>query len=187
MEQAICEMTNITSDVLRWNKKYRDEIYHARVNANLMQYAHLLKRGRVLDLAGGLGQNSAWLASYSNTFRVINADLSEEGLRRAAQETARVVADAAQLPFPKNSFDTILNVRFYDARVRFSEWLMQGGTVFFETFTRADEKYRPDLNPAHRFDVKLIPHTFRNLKILHKQETDDGTRVYVTIIARKLF
>ncbi len=172
-------------DRTRWNTKYRDEIHHANVNANLVRYAHLLKRGRVLDLAGGLGQNGAWLASQSNAFRVINTDISEEGASRASNKTARVVADAARLPFPNHTFDTILNVRFFDPRVKFSEWLANGGTIFFETFTTADEKYRPDFNPAHRFDLARIPEIFRGLEILRQYETDDGKRFYVTVIARR--
>ncbi len=173
------------NDRVRWNKKYRAEFQHGRINANLMRYAHLLKRGRVLDLAGGLGQNGAWLASQSNAFCIINADISEEGLLRAPKETARVVVDAAQLPFPNHSFDTILNVRFFDPRVNFSQQLTRDGTIFFETFTTADEKYRPDFNPAHRFDPAQIPEIFRGLEILYQRETDDGKRVFVTILARR--
>lgn len=173
------------SDRARWNEKYRDEIHHARVNANLMRYAHLLKRGRVLDLAGGLGQNGAWLATQSNEFRVINADISQEGLLRASNKIARVVVDAAQLPFPNHSFDTILNIRFFDPRVNFSQQLTRGGTIFFETFTTADQKYRPDFNPAFLFDLALLPEIFRGLEILEQRETDDGKRIYVTVIARR--
>lgn len=173
------------SDRARWNEKYRAEFQHGRINANLVRYAHLLKRGRVLDLAGGLGQNGAWLATQSNEFRVINADISEEGLLRARKETARVVVDAAQLPFPNHSFDTILNIRFFDPRAKFPEWLTRGGTVFFETFTTADQKYRPDFNPAFLFDLAHIPEIFRGLEILQQHETDDGKRVYVTVIARR--
>lgn len=173
-------------DRTRWDKKYRDEIHDARVNANLMRYADLMKRGRVLDLAGGLGQNGAWLVSQSREFRVINADISEEGLSRAPKEIARVVADAAQLPFPNRSFDTILNIRFFDPRVNFSQQLTRGGTVFFETFTTTDQKYRPDFNPAFLFDPARIPEIFRGLEILEQHETDDGKRVYVTVIARKI-
>lgn len=172
-------------DRSRWNEKYRAEFQHGRVNPRLMEFAHLLKRGRVLDLAGGLGQNGARLAAQSTAFRVINADVSDEGLMRASKATAHVLVDVGALPFMQNSFDTILNIRFFDSRVIFSEWLTQGGTVFFETFTIADERYRPDFNPAHRFDRARIPEIFRDLEILYEREMDDGKRVYVTIIAQR--
>lgn len=175
------------SDRTRWNEKYQNENAPDRVNERLIQYASLLKTGRVLDLAGGLGQNGAWLASFSDAFRVINADVSDKALARAPKEISHVLVDAGALPFAPNRFDTILNIRFFDPRVIFSEWLTDDGTIFFETFAQADAKYRPDFNPAHRFDVDTIPKFFSGLEILHQQETDDGHRVYVTLIARKGF
>lgn len=179
-------MSTENSDRARWNEKYRAEFRHGQVNERLTQSAHLLKRGRVLDLAGGLGQNGAWLASHSNEFRIINADLSDEALARAAPGIARVVVEAAALPFPRHRFDTLLNIRFYDPRIVFADWLAENGTVFFETFTTRDFKYRPDFNPAHRFDLPEIPRVFKGMEILQLQETDDGNRVYLTLIARKL-
>lgn len=172
-------------DRARWNQKYIAEFQSARVNLNLIQFAHHLKTGRVLDLAGGLGQNGAWLANLSDAYCVIDADTSDEALRRAPSNIARVAVDAGALPFRANSFDTILNVRFYDPRVIFFDWLAPGGTVFFETFTQADAKYRPDFNPAHRFNLAEIPRIFQALEILEQFETDDGKRVFVTIIARR--
>lgn len=173
------------SDQIRWNAKYRAEIHEAQVNENLKRLAHRLKPGRTLDLAGGLGQNGAWLAAQSPVYRVINADISDEALFNAPAAIFRVNADVGALPFPKNCFDTLLNIRFYDRRIRFAEWLAPGGTVFFETFSEADAKYRPDFNPAHRFRVGHRAIVFRSLKILHQVETDTGERAFVTIVARK--
>jgi len=174
-----------STDRFRWNQKYRDEIDFAPVNPTLRRYAELLKRGRVLDLAGGMGQNGAWLASHSNAFRVVDADVSDEALARVPKEIASVVVDAGDLPFMRNVFDTILNIRFFDPRVSFSGLLTAGGTVFFETFSSADAKYRPNFNPAHRFELALLPKVFAGLEILVNHETDDGSRVYLTIIAQK--
>lgn len=174
------------TDRARWNKKYLYNQPQMVVNPGLVRFAPQLKTGRVLDLAGGLGQNGAWLARYSNTFRVVNADLSEVGLRQASPDLARVVADSGALPFPKHSFDTILNFRFYDPRIRFVDLLTDGGTVLFQTFTTADAKYRPDFNPAHRLPFEQIPIVFQGLEILYQHESDDGHRIYVTILAKKL-
>lgn len=173
-------------DRARWNQKYKTENAPRRVNERLVRYAQLLTPGRVLDLGGGVGQNGAWLTTNSKAFRlVVNADVSDEALAHASPKVAPVLVDAGALPFAKTCFDTILNIRFFDSRAIFSEWLAPGGTVFFETFSTADAKYRPDFNPAHRFDLALIPVLFRGLDILVNQETDDGARVYVTVVARK--
>lgn len=173
------------NDRARWNERYRTDDAPRRVHANLKKYAHLLKAGNILDLAGGMGQNALWLVQHLPNSRAVVADISDEALRQAPPPLARVLCDASALPFAPHSFDTIICTRFFDARVRFVEWLTRGGAVFFETYTTADAKYNPAFNPAHRFDPDAIPHIFANLEILHLQETDDGHRVYLTLIARR--
>jgi SAM-dependent methyltransferase len=173
-------------DRRRWNDKYCTEpLRGERINPNLMRLAGMLKPGRVLDLAGGFGQNARWLAAHAHGSRVILADISDEVLRRTSGQEARVLADAGWLPFSPAGFDTVLCIRFFDARVKFAELLVTGGTVFFETYTTADAKYRPDFNPAHRLDMRQIPQIFAGLEVLVAAETDDGHRVYVTVLARK--
>ena len=173
------------NDRARWNERYRTDDAPRRVHANLKKFAHLLKPGTILDLAGGMGQNALWLAQHLTNSRGIVADISDEALQQASPQLARVLCDASALPFAPHSFDTILCTRFFDARVHFAEMLTHGGTIFFETYTSADAKYNPAFNPAHRFDLSTIPHIFTDLEILHLQETDDGRRVYVTIVARR--
>jgi len=169
----------------RWNERYRGENAPSNINARLVEYAPLLKRGRVLDLAGGMGQNAQWLVDYTpGEWRVVVVDLSDQALARAPARVPRVLADAAALPFPPHLFDTIICTRFFDPRVNFSQLLAPGGTVFFETFSRADVKYRPDFNCAHRFDPAAVSSVFQGLEILVFQETDDGKRAYVTVVAR---
>lgn len=174
----------LNRDRARWNEKYRGENAPRSVNPRLRRLAHLLQRGRVLDLAGGMGQNVLWLEEQSSRWRAVVADISDIGLAQAPLLLDRVLCDALALPFPPYVFDTILCTRFFDARVHFSEWLKSGGTVFFETFTTADAKYYPEFNPAHRFDLNTVPRVFADLEIIHLQETDDGHRVFVTIVAR---
>lgn len=173
-------------DRTRWNDRYRGENAPRRVNENLMRYAPLLKRGRVLDLAGGMGQNAQWFVDNApGDWRAVLTDISDEGLAIAPPTLPRVLADATGLPFAPSLFDTILCVRFFDERVNFHEWLTPAGTVFFETYARGDEKYRAEFNPAHRFDAAAVSRVFHDLEIVVSQVTDDGTRVYATVVARK--
>lgn len=169
----------------RWNERYRTEGQPRSVNPRLVTHAALLTPGRALDLAGGTGHNGAWLATWSDAFRVIDADVSDQAVSLAPVALARVIADAGALPFPPHSFDTILNIRFYDSRILFTDLLRAGGTVFFETYTPPDAKYRPAFNPAHRFPLDEIPRVFQGLEILYRHEQDDGKFVFVTVIARK--
>ncbi len=166
-------------DRTRWNERYRAGEGPTRINPRLQEYRHLLKPGRALDLAGGIGQNAELLAAWD----VILADISEQALAHARGK--RVQADARALPFPPNTFDTIICTYFLEPRVNFDELLTAGGTLFFETYTSADAKYHPEFNPAHRFNPSEVSVLFRGLEILHWKETDDGARAFGTLIARK--
>lgn len=167
-------------DRARWNDRYRTGYGPRRVNERLAHNLHLLKRGRALDLACGVGQNAVLLTEWI----VILVDLAEAALEQA--RGLRVQADAGALPFPPNVFDTIVNTHFFDPRVDFYQLLTPGGTLFLETFTQADIKYRPDLDPAHRLNLARVPELLRGFEIIVQRETDDGHRVYVTIVARKM-
>jgi SAM-dependent methyltransferase len=166
-------------DRTRWNERYLAGEGPTRVNARLQKYLNLLKHGRALDLAGGTGQNAYLLADWD----VVLADISEQALARGHGQ--RVQADALALPFPPATFDTIVCTYFYDPRVNLAELLTPGGTLFFETYTLADIKYRPDFNPAHRFNPAAISSVFKGLEVMHWEETDDGARAFGTLLARK--
>jgi SAM-dependent methyltransferase len=167
------------SDRGRWNERYRSGHGPRQSNPRLQQQLHRLRPGRVLDLAGGVGANAPLFAGS----RLIIADISEEALALAGG--IRVQADAGALPFAPASFDTIVCTYFYDPTLDLAALLVPGGTLYFETYTPADRKYRPDYNPAHRFDPALAATVFRGLQIELLEEADDGWRVVATVIGRK--
>lgn len=166
-------------DRARWNQRYGAGRGPTHVNPRLQEYLHLLKRGRLLDLACGIGQNAELLGEWN----VVLADISDQALARSHGN--RVQADALALPFFPGAFDTIVCTYFFERRVDLSDLLVPGGTLFFETYTLADAKYRLDFNPAHRFNPAEVSSVFRGLEVLHWAETDDGARVYGTLVARK--
>lgn len=167
-------------DRTRWNERYVAGEGPTRINPRLQQNLYLLKRGRALDLAGGMGQNAQLLAEWD----VILVDISEAALARAKGK--RVQADAFALPFPPSTFDTIICTYFFEPRIDLGKLLTPGGTLFFETYTLSDAKYRPDFNPAHRLNPSEIPGIFKGLEVLHWAETDDGRRVFGTLVARRV-
>jgi hypothetical protein len=150
-------------------------------NPRLPQFMPQLKKGLVLDLAGGVGANAPLFTNST----VVVMDISDEALRAARGVGLRVQADARALPFAPNTFDTIVCTYFFDPTIDFAALLKLDGTLFFETYTLADAKYRPDFNPAHRFDPTRRFEVFRGLEILHYTETDDRTRIFATLVARK--
>ncbi len=166
-------------DRTRWNERYRAGQGPTRVNARLRDYLPQLKRGRALDLAGGMGQNEQLL----NEWNIILADISEEALAHATGP--RVQCDALALPFPPETFDTIVDTYYFEPGLDLAALLTPGGTLFFETYTLNDYKYRPEFRHAPRLNPAELASIFRGLEILYFAETDDGTRVFGTLLARK--
>ena len=167
------------NDRSRWNERYAAGLGPGKPNARLAKYVHLLQPGLALDLAAGTGQNVQLLKDHT----VILVDISDAALARAGGH--RLVADAGALPFPPALFDTIVCTYFLDPRVNFAALLKNGGTLFFETYTLADVRYRPDFPSAYRFDPAQIPTLFQGLRTFLWEETDDGSRVVGTFIGRK--
>ncbi len=167
------------SDRERWNARYRAGDGPTNINPRLREYLPLLKRGRALDLACGIGQHAALLSEW----RVILADISDDALARA--RGTRVLCDVCALPFRAETFDTIICTRFFDPHSELARWLTHGGTLFLDTFTLADQKYRPDFKRAYLLDPARLHEILRGFEILVWRETDDGQRVYGTFIGRK--
>ncbi len=166
-------------DRFRWNERYRSGQGPEKKNARLEKYRGLLKRGLALDLAGGLGQNAELLDGWT----VVNVDISDEALKRASG--SRVLSDAIALPFSTETFDTIICTKFFEPRINYAALLKPNGTLFLETFTLPDQKYRPDFNPAYLLDPAQIPNLFKDFVTLVCEETDNGARVFVTFVGKK--
>jgi 2-polyprenyl-3-methyl-5-hydroxy-6-metoxy-1,4-benzoquinol methylase len=75
-------MAKVTSDY--WDKKYEieDFLYTKIENRFVVEYCSPLKPGRAIDLAGGEGRNSVWLAKQGWT--VENIDFSPVALKKYA-------------------------------------------------------------------------------------------------------
>jgi len=167
------------NDRTRWNDRYRTGEGPDKKNARLEKYRGLLKLGLALDLAGGLGQNAELLQGWT----VVNVDISDEALKRA--RGLRVLADANALPFAPEAFDTIVCTNFFEPKVNYAALLTAGGTIFFETFTLADQKYRPDFNLAFLLNPEQVPMLFKDFETLVCEQTDSGKRVFLTFVGRK--
>ncbi len=167
-------------DRRRWNERYRAGQGPEKKNARLEKYRRLLKRGLALDLAGGLGQNAELLQGWT----VVNVDISDEALKRALG--CRVLADAIALPFAPETFDTIICTKFFEPRIEYAALLKPNGTIFLETFTLADLKYRPEFNPVYLLNLGKIPVLFKDFETLLCEETDAGERAFATFVGRRL-
>jgi len=105
------------ADRQKWDAKYAsNEAAWREPSAVLLGLAdYLPSQGRALDIAGGAGRNTIWLAQRGLTVTI--ADVSPVGLTAARQRAAAagvkietIEIDLEQNPLPPGPFDLILSV-----------------------------------------------------------------------------
>ena len=196
----------MTDDRQTWNSKYA-EGSHASLTPDpflIEAYENYVaplmgeggSGGRALDVAGGVGRHSIWLARRD--WRVTLVDISDEGIciARSNAVSAKVEIDF-ELQDVKNlwdvtgsaQFDLIL-VFFYLERELFPAFikmLKPGGIILYKTYTVEQLKLRPGKGPSHPMHL-LKPNellrAFSSLKILSYRETVKDRGV-AELVARK--
>jgi len=126
-----------------WDARYRDRGSESdRVGSRWVidRCANLPVNALVLDLAGGSGRHAEPIARGGRT--VVLVDFVHRAVAAATARYERilgVVANASVLPFGPRSFDAIVCVSFLDRSLfkALVEMLKPGGTLVYETFTRA--------------------------------------------------
>ena len=114
-----CSNAPMTEDRDRWNERYRaGEHSGADPNLLLTQLDSLLPRsGHAIDVAGGVGRNSLWLANRG--LQVTLADTSDVALNLARERATRanlslhfLQIDLEREPFPDGPWDLIVIVHY---------------------------------------------------------------------------
>lgn len=108
------------ADREKWNQKYSDPDFAPRKPSPvLLSLADWLppQRGRALDIAGGCGRHSIWLAQQG--FDVTLADVSPVGLQVARERAAAagvtintIEHDLEQQGLPEDPWDLIVSICF---------------------------------------------------------------------------
>ena len=132
-----------------WNKKYggKDYLFGTEPNAFLASQADLLKKGwSCLDVGGGDGRNTVWLAEQG--LQVLSIDQSDVALNKAqtlAKERSVTIEtlaiDLFNWDWPKEGFDLLvsMHIHFPDLQRqkingRMLEALAPNGLIIFEAF-----------------------------------------------------
>jgi SAM-dependent methyltransferase len=181
-----------------WNRRYRDGSHPSLVPDSFLVEAFdefiqpiFPNGGKALDLAGGIGRHSIWLAERGWTVTLM--DISEAGLAKA-QENAGAhagkikfeTADASK--FRAREHYDLVAVFFYLHRDIFPELikaLSPGGVIIYKTYTHLHPQFGSGpSHPMHLLQENELLRSFAELKTLHYNETIAGRGV-AELVAQK--
>ena len=179
----------------KWDSKYKADEYITGKEPSYWLQANvglLTKKGKALDIAGGEGRNSVFVASKG--YDVTCLDISENGLRKAqalAQEKntkiKTLLADLDSSHLKENEYALVLCFNFLD-RSLFSgirKTLKPGGLLFYETFTLDYLKYS-SFKKEWVLEANELLQEFSDFRILRYQEVDEYSKGFASLVAQKL-
>ncbi len=149
-----------------------------------------MKKGRVLDVGCGTGENAIFLAQ--NGFSVVGLDVAKKALQvamaKAAQRKVKVdfrVGDALSLDFPENYFDIVIDSGLFHTftdedrpvfAAEIARVVRDDGLYFMLCFS---EKEPTDWGGPRRMTRKEIEQTFSpSFKINYVRDVFFATRIH---------
>jgi|ERR1044071_100609 2-polyprenyl-3-methyl-5-hydroxy-6-metoxy-1,4-benzoquinol methylase len=184
-----------------WNKKY-SEGSHSSLEPDpflVSAYEEFLAdrpAGSALDLAGGVGRHSIWLAQRG--WRVKLVDISEVGIKQAAENAKRtetassITTEVRDLntkqDLGREQYDLVL-VFFFLQRELFpalAAAIKPGGFLIYKTYT-AEQQHFGSTGPSHPMfllQANELLRAFPSMRVLHYHETIQEKGV-AELVARK--
>jgi tellurite methyltransferase len=188
-----------SSDRDRWNRKYRESPKSSSVPDPFLAQAFsefilptFPHGGNALDLAGGAGRHSIWLAKRG--WEVTLIDVSEVGIEQARQNAGSslrhiqfVVDDLTRFKASQTQFDVAMAF-FYLERAIFREIveaLRPGGLLIYKTHTTAKaQRSGGPGSAAYLLEPGELPRLADGLRILYYRE-DVAGKATAELVARK--
>ncbi|HEY1807562.1 MAG TPA: methyltransferase domain-containing protein [Acidobacteriaceae bacterium] len=167
----------------RWNAKFlAGEAQLSEPDPFLIEACSALPPGRALDLAGGAGRHSLWLAQRGWTVNL--ADVSDEGVARARQRFGQAgvsvalrresAADTLAWAREGHRFDLIL-VFLFLLREHFAELpalLAPGGHLLYKTYTADHARFQQGHSLRFALRPGELRTAFPSLNTLLDRETN---------------
>jgi 2-polyprenyl-3-methyl-5-hydroxy-6-metoxy-1,4-benzoquinol methylase len=178
----------------RWDERYETEPVPSRPAAFLVDEVarYLDEPGRALDVAGGAGRNSMWLAARG--WDVALVDISPRAVELARAEAARrglrVAASVSDLTvdlLPEGPWDLVLMIHYLqrDLFPRLVESLAPGGVLAFSIATQRNLERHRRPPEAYLLEKDEAPGLVDTLEILMATEGwTDEDRHEARLIAR---
>lgn len=178
----------------RWDERYQTEpVPHEPAPFVVDHLAPFLEEpGAALDVAGGAGRNSVWLAKRG--WDVTLVDISSEAVRLSREAADRsgltvrtIVADLATEPPPVGPWDLVLVVHYLQRELfpLLIESLTPGGVLAVSIATRRNlERHRRPPLP-HLLEAGEALTLIHRLEIVSATEGWYGDRHEARVIARR--
>ncbi len=190
-------ISSVHPDLLKWNRKYAGQrssfLPHPMVHRLPLSD---LPSGGILELAGGPSGSALALAEQTGR-SICVTDISDMGLKQLHEEAevrnlARLIqclqVDLSVWSPVAQQFALVFGLRYWDSDlfVRACEAVLPGGYIAWETFSLAEQTYRPrfrtewcllDGEPA-----SLLPEGF---VIVSEEELDNGEAATRRLIAQR--
>ena len=183
-----------------WNKKY-SEGSHTLLDPDpflVSAYDEFLfgtSPGLALDVAGGVGRHSIWLAQRG--WRVKLLDISEVGIQQAeenanrtgtAESISKQIRDLNTMSdLGREQYDLVV-VFFFLQRELFPALLdatKPGGILIYKTYTTEQKNFSGGpSHPMFLLEPNELLHAFRSMRVLHYHETIQEKGV-AELVARK--
>lgn len=183
-----------------WDKKYSERSHSSLepdpflVNA-YDEFLSGSSPGLALDVAGGVGRHSIWLAQRGWQVKLL--DISEVGIKQA-QENANRTGTASAISFQicdlnvmqdlgREQYDLVI-VFFFLQRELFPaliSTLKSGGFLIYKTYTTEQKNFAGGpSHPMFLLGPNELLHAFSSLRVLHHHETSQQKGV-AELVARK--
>jgi SAM-dependent methyltransferase len=167
------------SDREKWDANYRAGSHHEQQPSSVLVglRSYFPVPGRAIDIGGGLGRHSIWLAELG--WRVTLVDCSSVGLTIARQRSAErgaavelIERDLESEPLPGANWDLMLCFHFLHRPIvqSASRHLAPGGRLVVVQPTMTNLERNP--RPPSRFLLQPgeLPELATNLRLLHYEE-----------------
>jgi tellurite methyltransferase len=183
-----------------WDKKY-SEHSHSSLEPDpflVSAYDEFLfgtNPGLALDVAGGVGRHSIWLAQRDWTVKLL--DISEIGIQQA-EENAKRTGTAGSISsevrnlnimqdLGREQYDLVI-IFFFLQRELFPallESVKPGGTLIYKTYTTEQKNFSGGpSHPMFLLEPNELLHAFSSMRVLHYHETIQEKGV-AELVARK--
>ncbi len=165
----------------RWDERYKERKELPPVNQTLMDFFHVARGKRALDIACGMGQNALFLAQKG--FEVDAMDISSIALQslKGKDRIYTILADITKYPLLSFHYDLIVCTNFLERSVlkKMQKALKREGILIYETFTYK----KRDFNPRYTLQKNELLQHFLDLEIIHYALKKNGEKA--SLVARK--